>query len=601
MKKREKEDEEGLLYRKNYSTGSSTVLIGDHDSDSEDPSTSFKSFPSSSSSSSDPSFSPWPHVFNLANCIIGVSVLAMPYVFQQCGILLAAIMIALCAVLTKLTCHFLAQAAFNTRTTSYESLAMATLGPSGRRFVELCLLVFLVSSIVAFIVVIGDIGPHLVAEFLELEAPTQRLRILVMIVVVVFIILPLSFIDDLKKFSVISSLACLFYFLFAGRMMLESLPTIYEGEWSIHVIWWRPQGFLTCLPIVCMAMCCQTQLFPVISCIKDATTDRVDYVVSNSINICAAMYAAVGVFGYVAFYSHELHGDVLVQFPPTIVTQSLKLAFLLSIAVSIPLMMFPARTALFCLILRDKDSIAHTVDLEKFTFHILTAIILIFNTVLAILTPNVEFILGLTGAFIGSLVSTILPSTIYIANQSSETTNRARKVGGATTSTAKMCLIVGLFILVASTCAILMAEKKTSVVEKPKAKDDQNSGELRNEELKSLESLEEKVLDANLNISAKLDDISELAAKGNDTEAVKMLVEMKEQQKIQQQLIERQEQIVAQLNKKTENLANLTAEEPTAPMSPAVEKAEKVNEKDEKPSDVNTVKPTEKVVVNEET
>lgn len=170
---------------------------------------------------------------------------------------------------------------------------------------------------------------------------------------VVFIILPLSFIDDLKKFSVISSVACLFYFLFAGRMMLESLPTIYDGEWSIHVVWWRPQGFLTCLPIVCMAMCCQTQLFPVLSCIKDATTDRVDYVVSNSINICAAMYAAVGVFGYVAFYSHELHGDVLVQFPPTIVTQSLKLAFLLSIAVSIPLMMFPARTALFCLILRD--------------------------------------------------------------------------------------------------------------------------------------------------------------------------------------------------------------------------------------------------------
>lgn len=52
----------------------------------------------------------------------------------------------------------------------------------------------------------------------------------------------------------------------------------------------------------------------------------------------------------------------------------------------------------------------------------------------------------------------------------------------------------------------------------------------------------------------KLDDISELAAKGNDTEAVKMLVEMKEQQKIQQELIVRQEQIVAQLNKKSEIL-----------------------------------------------
>uniref|UniRef100_A0A8R1E1Q0 Aa_trans domain-containing protein n=1 Tax=Caenorhabditis japonica TaxID=281687 RepID=A0A8R1E1Q0_CAEJA len=548
MKKRDKEDEEGLLNRKTFAGSVSSVLIGEYDSDSE-------------YSPQDPSFSAWPHVFNLANCIIGVSVLAMPYVFQQCGILLASVMIAICAVLTKLTCHFLAETAFNTRTNSFESLAMATLGPNGRRFVELCLLIYLVSSIVAFIVVIGDIGPHLVAEFLELEAPTNRLRILVMLVVVVFIVLPLSVIDDLKKFSVISSLACLFYSMFVVRMMIESLPTIYEGEWSVHVVWWRPQGFLTCLPIVCMAMCCQTQLFPVISCIKEATANRVDFVVSQSINICAAMYAAVGVFGYVAFYSHELHGDVLVQFPPTIITQSLKLAFLLSIAVSIPLLMFPARTALFCLILRDTDSTSIGVDLEKFTFHTLTAIILIFNTVLAILTPNVEFILGLTGAFIGSLVSTILPSTIYIVYQSNETHNRARK-SGASTSTAKMCFIVGVFILVASTCAILIAEKKTSVVQKPKAKD--VSGGEDDPVLKSLESLEEKVLDANLNISAKLNDISEMAAKGNDSEAVRMLVEMKSQQKIQQQLIERQEQIFAQLNKKTEELINLTTEEKKA-------------------------------------
>ncbi|CAB3408415.1 unnamed protein product [Caenorhabditis bovis] len=529
MKIREKEDEEGLLNRKSIS---SSVFIDDRSDDDLN------------EKSDDSDFSPWPHVFNLANCIIGVSVLAMPYVFQQCGILLASLMIALCAVITKLTCHFLATSAFNTKSASYESLALATLGSAGRRFVELCLLSYLVSSIVAFIVVIGDIGPHVAAEYLELEAPTQRLRILVMLFVVIFIILPLSIIDDLKKFSVISSLACLFYASFVVRMVLESLPTIYEGEWSIHVVWWRPQGFLTCLPIVCMAMCCQTQLFPVISCIRKASVERVDTVASQSINICAAMYAAVGVFGYVAFYSKELHGDVLVQFAPTFVTQSLKIAFLLSIAVSIPLMLFPARTALFCLVLQKSDNQLH---LEKSTFHILTAVILVCNTVLAIMVPNVEFILGLTGAFIGSFVSTILPSLMFIGMNAHET-NRARK-SETSTLNAKLCLIVGLFILVASTCAILSAENKTSVVEKPKAKEDSSEDKPF---LKSLEILEEQVLDANLNISAKLDDISELAAKGNDSEAVRMLVEMKEQQQLQQELIEKQGKIVEKLNKKVE-------------------------------------------------
>lgn len=28
-------------------------------------------------------FNQWPHVFNLANCIVGVSMLAMPYCLQQ--------------------------------------------------------------------------------------------------------------------------------------------------------------------------------------------------------------------------------------------------------------------------------------------------------------------------------------------------------------------------------------------------------------------------------------------------------------------------------------------------------------------------------------
>ncbi len=38
---------------------------------------------------------------------------------------------------------------------------------------------FLLSTIIAFLVVIGDIGPHILADYLQLEAPTQRIRVLV--------------------------------------------------------------------------------------------------------------------------------------------------------------------------------------------------------------------------------------------------------------------------------------------------------------------------------------------------------------------------------------------------------------------------------------
>ncbi|VDM76071.1 unnamed protein product, partial [Strongylus vulgaris] len=406
-------------------------------------------------------FTPWPHVFNLANCIVGVSVLAMPFVFQQCGILLATIMIALSSVLTKYTCHFLAKAASVTRLNpkelcfskhSYEALALTALGPTGRRIIELCLLCFLVSSIVAFLVVIGPTGRRII----EL---------------------------CLLCFLVSSIVAFL--------VILEALPSLWDGKWSIHVVWWRPEGFLTCIPIVFMGLACQVQLFCVIDCIHDSLVSRVDAVVSGAINFCSALYAGVGLFGYVAFFSRNLHGDVLIELESSFFTQLLKLAFLLSVAVSIPLMMFPARSALFNLLLRPSNCelpVSHAMQYS--TFHVLTFVILLFNMIIALLIPNVEFILGLTGASIGSLVSIVIPSILYLAVAKNKT--------HYTVFYAKVCLIAGLFIWCASTWATLHVDRTVHVAEKPMPKD----GPIDKPAIQSLQKLEAEVLDANLNISA---------------------------------------------------------------------------------------------------
>ncbi|CAD6186313.1 unnamed protein product [Caenorhabditis auriculariae] len=512
MKEKGGEDSESLLSRR--PPASSFRMEGDgmeHDDDDDD-------------------FSIWPHVFNLANCIIGVSILAMPYVFQQCGILLATLMVAMCAVLTKYTCHFLVEGSFSTRCSTYESLAFAALGRNGRRLTEACLLFFLFSSIVAFMVVIGDIGPHIVADYLGLEATTQRLRILVMVIVVAFIVIPLSLIENLERFSIISSLAILFYASFVARMVTESVPSLLDGRWSLHIVWWRPEGFLTCLPIVCMAMCCQTQLFPVIACVKKSSMARVDNIVASAINVCSAIYAAVGVFGYVAFYSQELHGDVLVQLEPTLLTQLMKSAFLLSVAVSIPLMLFPARTALFCLLLRPSGCEMATFTIGKATFHVLTAIIVFFNLVLAILVPNVEFILGLTGSFIGTIIATILPSCILLALRFDQNKNRASKRDN--TIVAKVCLIAGLIILLTSTWAVLLAENKTNVAEKIKPKQDV-AVTIRRED----------------GSNHSIGSTATTTFMRKDSDAVDILEKMKEQHRIQQELIEKQEHIIAELDK----------------------------------------------------
>ncbi|RCN41075.1 hypothetical protein ANCCAN_12958 [Ancylostoma caninum] len=359
--------------------------------------------------------------------------------------------------------------------------------------------------------------------------------------------------------------------------------------------------WFACLPIVCMALSCQTQLFCVIDCIRDSSVSRVDSVVSGAINFCSAMYAGVGLFGYVAFFSRTLHGDVLVELESSFFTQLLKLAFLLSIAVSVPLMLFPARIALFNLVLRPSNCELPVSNAMRFsTFHVLTFVILLFNLTIALLIPNVEFILGLTGALIGSLVCIVIPSILYIAV--------SKNKEHYTVSYAKVCLVAGLFLWCASTWATLHIDRTVHVAEKPMPKDIP----IDKPALKSLQKLEEKVLDANLNISAKLDNIADLAAVGKDKEAAHLLVEMKEERKKQEDLIRKQEKIVEELNKHVEEHqkeGKKSVEEKTKRESEGMKKEKKaggdesavkqeeikgMKEAEKKPEEKNDVKKEEK-------
>jgi len=66
------------------------------------------------------------HVVTLANSMIGVSVLAMPFCFKFCGVFLSTCMLALSAVLTRIICYFLLKAGIIAKRRSYEMLGEFT-------------------------------------------------------------------------------------------------------------------------------------------------------------------------------------------------------------------------------------------------------------------------------------------------------------------------------------------------------------------------------------------------------------------------------------------------------------------------------------------
>ena len=58
----------------------------------------------------------------------------------------------------------------------------------------------------------------------------------------------------------------------------------------------------------------------------------------------------MGYFGYVAFCDEEVMGDILMNFRPTIFSEAVKMGFVLSVAVSFPLVIFPCRASLYTLL-----------------------------------------------------------------------------------------------------------------------------------------------------------------------------------------------------------------------------------------------------------
>lgn len=167
----------------------------------------------------------------VSNSIIGVSILAMPYCFKQvrcqqemnilkvdkfffsfqCGVLLAILMLLASSFISRLTCHYLLKSATMARRRTFELLAFHTFGSMGKLIVELGIIGFLMGTCVAFFVIIGDLGPAIIAKILELEQ-TDTLRTTLLVCVAAFCVLPLGLLRNVESLSSVSTATIGFYF-----------------------------------------------------------------------------------------------------------------------------------------------------------------------------------------------------------------------------------------------------------------------------------------------------------------------------------------------------------------------------------------------------
>uniref|UniRef100_T1J2Y0 Amino acid transporter transmembrane domain-containing protein n=1 Tax=Strigamia maritima TaxID=126957 RepID=T1J2Y0_STRMM len=197
------------------------------------------------------------HVATLGNSIIGVSVLAMPFCFKQCGILLGTLMLIASALLTRFNCHLLLKGALLSRRKTYELFAFYCFGYYGKLVVETSIIGFLVGILISFFVVIGDLGPQIISKTFEIEN-LPPLRTLVLTALGIGVALPLGLLKNISSLGGISTLSILFYLTLVMKVFFEAVPILATGAWVDKVTFWQPQGILQSLPIFALALSCQT-------------------------------------------------------------------------------------------------------------------------------------------------------------------------------------------------------------------------------------------------------------------------------------------------------------------------------------------------------
>nr|KAI8731441.1 putative sodium-coupled neutral amino acid transporter 10 isoform X1 [Biomphalaria glabrata] len=415
-----------------------------------------------------------PLIINMGNSIIGVAVLAMPYCFQQCGIILGMLLLLFCTWLTLLSCKLLMKAGITARRRSYEFLAYHTHGAPGKFITEIGMIGMQFGTLIAQMVIIGDLGPSIVTKLFGL-ANFSGMRTILIITLGLSIGLPMGLLKDLRAISKASTVCIICYSVYVFYVIVQSLPDLVKGDWITDVTLWRTKGLFRCLPIFSFSFGCQSQLFILYDALPEPSLKVISSVTNSAVNLCAAVYLIVGFLGYISYHTYDIPGDIMNIFPITPGTDATKMAFVISTVITFPVIIYPCRSSIYTLFFakpidstvsshplytkqdseteevptkskHHDDFLAPNSHMPERLFKMITVGIVLSSMVLSLLIPNVEIVLGINGAIMGTLICYIFPALFYLKVMGSSPEDKNK---------AQFLLFAGITILLVSTMATL--------------------------------------------------------------------------------------------------------------------------------------------------
>lgn len=374
-------------------------------------------------------------IFNLSNAIMGSGILGLAFAMSNTGIILFLILLVSIAILSAYSIHLLLKSAGVVGIRAYEQLGNRAFGPPGKMLAGCIITVHNIGAMSSYLFIVKSELPLVIQAFLSKSENTGEWFLngnYLIIIVSILIILPLALMRQLGYLGYTSgfSLSCMVFFLISVIYKKFNIPCPLEEHEHHNTSLIPVNHFVNnvtddfceaklftvnsqtayTIPILAFAFVCHPEVLPIYTELRDATKKRMQNVANISILAMFVMYLLTALFGYLTFFgaveSELLHTYIKVD-PLDVLILCVRLAVLVAVTLTVPVVLFPIRRALLQIFFPDKPFQWH--------IHIGIAFCLLFIVnLLVIFVPSIRDIFGLIGATSAPSLIFILPGIFYV-------------------------------------------------------------------------------------------------------------------------------------------------------------------------------------------
>ncbi|RNF25874.1 putative amino acid transporter [Trypanosoma conorhini] len=390
--------------------------------------------------------------FNLASATLGAGIVAIPSGFRDSGIVVAAILLALCCACTVYSIRLLALIKEKTGFRSYEEMARGLFARGFDYFVAFLMFIFCFGTCVGYVISVGDLLFPLLAspstpEFLRTSTGKSLLVSGVWLLGMFSLSLPKE-INSLRHASVVG---VSFLIFFVACMVIHAASNGLKGGLSSELhLYNGGKNALNGLSLFIFAFICQVNCFEVYGEMRNPSPNRMTRDTALSMTFVGLLYFFAGFFGY-ADFGNAVAGSVLQLYDPghDLLMAVAYVGIAIKLCVGFAICIQPSRDAVYYVLRWGKTS-----DVPTWRNLLLSGFLALAALILGLFIPSITVVFGFLGGVCGGFLGFLFPAFFYMyaGNWS------LREVGWANFLATYCLILLGVVAVVFGTALTIYGE-----------------------------------------------------------------------------------------------------------------------------------------------